>query len=229
MSDSQDRYWDRQLGQNPADKGGNAQPAPPLPQSGLTVQATAPMKSWVVQLMPRPRRLTQTGLSAGEFWWKRPAAAFMMVPPESNLANDALKAGPGVAEQTWDACDALRGKDQIELYVQVYDEASRDRLKAIEWATVRNRVRMLGIENVSITASVRGLKLGAKYTTPTFVLHRQADETCASEIAAWLKSQMELQGPALPKFASVGLPRGYTPQPRVMELWWPETLQTANR
>ena len=112
----------------------------------------------------------------------------------------------------------------MQLYVQIYDEATR----AAALAVVQDLGKAFGdalaiapIENVTRAAEVRGQRRPAPWPQPTLIVHNAADKACAADLARDVRAVL----PPVPGRASEvwvrDLPRSLKPQPGVIELWIP--------
>ncbi len=125
-----------------------------------------------------------------------------------------------------DICGKAGRRQRV--YVQVYDEASRALLQRAQWPLLRPQVIMPGIENVRITAAARDASPPAPHPVPTLLVHdSDKDGACAQEVRDWLSLQLKVERA---RFDVRPLPKGFSSEPGVIELWWPpQTLQTSNR
>jgi hypothetical protein len=123
----------------------------------------------------------------------------------------------------------------IVLYVQIYDEASRGRLRNFQWDSIEPRVRMPGIENVNLTAAARNARPPRPYAAPTLVVHDyDTDADCAGALGGWLGSQQRVRAgtgsaktwPA-DEMSIRRLPSGLSGERHVIELWWPPASDEA--
>ena len=116
------------------------------------------------------------------------------------------------------------GGRRVQLYVQIYDEATR----AAALAVVQDLGKAFGdalaiapIENVTRAAEVRGQRRPAPWPQPTLIVHNAADKACAADLARDVRAVL----PPVPGRASEvwvrDLPRSLKPQPGVIELWIP--------
>jgi hypothetical protein len=123
--------------------------------------------------------------------------------------------------------DACRSRP-TRLYVQIYEEASRDQVEGLAWGHLGDAMKMQGVENVSITAAAQGRRRPTPYAVPTLVVHDLGrDRACAAALADWIALQLPstsstqaADAPAV-EFRIRSLPRGYSGRPGVIELWWP--------
>lgn len=112
------------------------------------------------------------------------------------------------------------------VYVQVYDESARALLQRVEWKLLRPQVIMPGIENVRITAAARDASPPAPHPVPTLLVHDSGkDGACAEELRDWLALQLK-RGRA--EFDIRPLPKGFSAEPGVIELWWPPQARKAS-
>jgi hypothetical protein len=123
--------------------------------------------------------------------------------------------------------DACRSRP-TRLYVQIYEEASRDQVEGLAWGHLGDAMKMQGVENVSITAAAQGRRRPTPYAVPTLVVHDLGrDRACAAALADWIALQLPstsstqaADAPAV-EFRIRTLPRGYSGRSGVIELWWP--------
>lgn len=120
------------------------------------------------------------------------------------------------------------GERPRRLFVQVYEESSREVVSGLAWGNVAASLRMQGIENVAITAAAQGRGAPIPHPVPTLIVHDLArDKACAVALTQWIAAQLPARAAPL-EFRIRTLPRGYTGRPGVIELWWPpQDVQAA--
>ncbi|TXH65759.1 MAG: hypothetical protein E6Q88_13330 [Lysobacteraceae bacterium] len=126
------------------------------------------------------------------------------------------------------ACGASEEEQhKVVLYLQVYDEASRDRMIAMSWDKITSAVQLPGVENVTITAATRNDDPPMPYASPTLLVHRwDQDQACARALRTWLAAEGQLPETHIDLRR---LPGRFKGRKRVIELWWPSQHRDTSR
>ncbi|MBP6775916.1 MAG: patatin-like phospholipase family protein [Piscinibacter sp.] len=143
--------------------------------------------------------------------------------PASAAEAPASAAAPAAAAAVQVATCGQDGR-RVQLYVQIYDEASR----AAATAVVRELSHEFGealavapIENVTRAAEVRGQRRPAPWPQPTLIVHDAADKACAADLAKGVRAVLPAVPGRAPEVWVRDLPRSLKPQAGVIELWIP--------
>lgn len=124
------------------------------------------------------------------------------VPPELPTVQRNCKAAP------------------VDLYVQVYDEATRDGISKVPWSNAY--VRVPGIENVVATAAAKGRPSPYRWPKPTLVIHNTTkDGECTRALATWLAQQLAGVYGASTDVQLRELPSNLQSSSGTVELWLP--------
>jgi len=179
--------------------------------SGLT--------SGVLSASAPPATIPPTGTSVSIAPPPTPASPSALTTRGEGVPEAAPPPPPAAPEG---AC-AVGGR-LLQLYVQIYDEASRDSAGAVVRALQRDEggaLRIAPIENVTRSAALSGAHRPAPWPQPTLIVHNPADRACAVELGNAVRGAL----PATPgRDTSVwvrDLPRSLKPEANVIELWLP--------
>ncbi len=133
-------------------------------------------------------------------------------------------AAPALPAQATPASVCARDGKALQLYVQIYDEASREAAGAVVRALQKeagDALRIAPIENVTRAAALRDQRRPVPWPQPTLIVHDPADRACAAELGKSIRATL----PAVAgRDAAVwvrDLPRSLKPSSRVIELWIP--------
>jgi len=174
---------------------------PPMPESAKAPPTAPPVLT---------TRGGEPGASAAAEAVPAPAA------PPATVPATAPQAAPA------NACE--RSAKPLQLYVQIYDEASREAAGAVVRALQKeagDALRIAPIENVTRAAALRGQRRPAPWPQPTLIVHDPADRPCAAELGQTIGATLPA---AAGRDASVwvrDLPRSLNPRSNVIELWIP--------
>lgn len=129
-----------------------------------------------------------------------------------------LSAAPSVSITTPDDIKAACGgtDDPTTVYIQIYDESSREDATLYASALKMFGMRVPGIENVTATAMRRGTRPPFKWDRPTILYSAIDGGTCATSLAQWAKSVRGLG----PSAQAVPLSQGRG-KAGTVELWLP--------
>ncbi|MFZ4285702.1 hypothetical protein [Variovorax sp. HJSM1_2] len=143
-------------------------------------------------------------------------------------APPAAGAGRGIAE----LC-ARAGGAYTTVYLQVYDEASRQAATALREAYLKqagNVLQVAPIENVVRSAELRQQRRAVPWPKATFVVHDPGSTACAGALAKLVGPPWAQQsgGEADPPWIR-GLPSRLQANPGVIELWLPPVASYAQK
>jgi predicted acylesterase/phospholipase RssA len=173
------------------------------PASTQVASAPAPTPGAPTPAMPPPPLVTRGDGSAPA---EAPAAEPAPAPPPPPVA----------------AC--ARGGRPVQLYVQIYDEASRSVatavVKALQ-AEVGDALAIAPIENVTAAAVLRNQRRPAPWPQPTLIVHATAEKACAADLAAVVRATLPVLPGRDPAVWVRDLPRSLKASPGVIELWIP--------
>ena len=152
------------------------------------------------------------------------------VPPATQAPSPAPPAPPpGVAEVAAQAACG-QGERPTRLFVQIYDEASREPATAVIRALrdeFGDAVRVAPIENVTRAAELRGQRRPVPWPQPTLIVHAAADHACAAALAKSIRATLPPVAGHEPGVWVRDLPRSLKPNPGVIELWVPPRESAA--
>ena len=120
------------------------------------------------------------------------------------------------------ACE--RNERPVQVFVQIYDEASRDAANAVVRALRKDSgdvLRVAPIENVTRAAALRDQRRPVPWPQPTLIVHDPVDHACAVELAATVRAALPAVGGRDAGVWVRDLPRTLKPSPGVIELWIP--------
>ena len=186
----------------------------PLPApGGVPAEAVAPPEA------PRTRSAEPAPLAP-----RPPLTTRGEGPAEATPAPPAPVSPPAGAEPASTANACGQGDHPLRLYVQIYDEASREAAAAAVRALQKDPgevLRIAPVENVTRSAQLRDKRRPVPWPQPTLIVHDPADRACAAELAATIRGAL----PAAPgRDGGVWvreLPRSLNPSSGVIELWIP--------
>ena len=151
------------------------------------------------------------------------AASIPSGATEPDAAPPALPA-PATPVATAKAAACERSDYPLRLFVQIYDEASRESATAVVRAlqdALGDALRVAPIEDVTRSAALRSQRRPVPWPQPTLIVHDPAERACAGELAALVRAALP---PVSGRDAGVwvrDLPRTLTPSRGVIELWIP--------
>ncbi len=157
---------------------------------------------------------TDAARSTGDTGVERPTAAQGAAPAP------AVPVAPPAAPQA--ACE--RNDRPVQLFVQIYDEASRESANAVVRALRKDTgdaLRVAPIENVTRAAALRDQRRPVPWPQPTLIVHDPAEHACAVQLAATVRATLPAIGGRDPGVWVRNLPRTLKPSPGVIELWIP--------
>ncbi|HSV69460.1 MAG TPA: hypothetical protein VLI72_05065 [Methylibium sp.] len=166
-----------------------------------------------------------------------PPAALPAPPVAQNaVPNVAQTASPTVAPTLEPALvaavvQACRNADgPLQLYTQVYDEASRQAMRPLRKAlqeAVGTGLQIAPAEDVVRSAALRGTRRPAPWPQPTFVLHNESERGCATALQPLVQQAWAVPGRRAPEVWIRLLPADQPRQERVIELWLPPRDKAA--
>jgi hypothetical protein len=208
---------------------------PPVTDRTLNYWAPVPAGRSVSEVLARWQRRPSAAAPGPLPPAAPPPAVPMPVPmpgqsPEaqapSNIARPAQRTMPTIDLARGAAvASACRGDGgPLQLYTQVYDEASRllgrplrKALQEIPGITLQ----VAPAEDVVRSATLRGTRRPAPWPQPTFVLHNETERACAEALAPIIKAAWSQPGARGVEVWIRLLPPDQPRQPRVIELWLP--------
>ncbi|WP_428421308.1 hypothetical protein [Methylibium sp.] len=138
----------------------------------------------------------------------------------------------GAGENALGAAAACDGSGRpLQLYIQVYDEASRQQARALRrdlQALAGDHVQVAPVEDVARTAALRGTRRPVPWPQPTLLLHDSHERTCAEVLSPLIQRSWSVPGVTPTQVWIRQLPADQTKQERVLELWLPPR-EDANR
>ncbi|MDH3459987.1 MAG: hypothetical protein OEM00_03225 [Burkholderiaceae bacterium] len=147
-----------------------------------------------------------------------------VVPPRPS-ASAALTGAPVAALA--DAC--ARDEGPVQLYVRIYDEASRNDATALARLLQEQGGRSLllaPVEDVTRSAALRQQSRPVPWPQPTLIVHEAADQACALSLARAISDALAVQDRNEGgKVWLRALPKSLKPRPGVIELWLPPMLR----
>lgn len=185
-----------------------------------TVLASAPPPA-ATHAEPPPAKQGESGSAAPP-----PPPVAASIPSgatEPDAAPPALPA-PATPVATAKAAACERSDYPLRLFVQIYDEASRESATAVVRAlqdALGDALRVAPIEDVTRSAALRSQRRPVPWPQPTLIVHDPAERACAGELAALVRAALP---PVSGRDAGVwvrDLPRTLTPSRGVIELWIP--------
>jgi hypothetical protein len=208
---------------------------PPVTDRTLNYWAPVPAGRSVSEVLARWQRRPSAAAPGPLPPAASPPAVPMPVPmpgqsPEaqapSNIARPAQRTMPTIdlarGAAVASACRSDSGP--LQLYTQVYDEASRllgrplrKALQEIPGITLQ----VAPAEDVVRSATLRGTRRPAPWPQPTFVLHNETERACAEALAPIIKAAWSQPGARGVEVWIRLLPPDQPRQPRVIELWLP--------
>ena len=123
-----------------------------------------------------------------------------------------------------------QGERPTRLFVQIYDEASREPAAAVVRALRKatdDMIRVAPIENVTRAAALRDQRRPVPWPQPTLIVHDPADRACAVELAATIRATLPVVSGRDPGVWVRDLPHTLKPSPGVIELWIPPSEGAA--
>lgn len=133
------------------------------------------------------------------------ASAPRAIPPEAAIAP---------------AATSLASCKGVVLYVQTYDEATRELASKLAWS--QTHMQVPDVENVVRTAQAKQVPAPVPWEKPTLIVHRFGEnETCARAIMNWLQMQPPLQWRYPDEWQFRPLPSSFGGKENIMELWLP--------
>jgi hypothetical protein len=112
----------------------------------------------------------------------------------------------------------------MQLFVQIYDEISRDAANAVVRALrsgSSNALRVAPIENVTRSAALREQRRPVPWPQPTLIVHDPGDRRCAQELATTIRATLPSVSGRDSSVWVRDLPRTLKARPGVIELWIP--------
>ena len=149
-------------------------------------------------------------------------------PPTAPAAPPAMPVPTIPAAPPTAACG--QGERPTRLFVQIYDEASRDAAAAVVRAlrqATDDGVRIAPIENVTRAAALRDERRPVPWPQPTLIVHDPAEHACAVELAATVRATLPVVSGRDSNVWVRDLPRSLKPSPGVIELWIPPRESAA--
>lgn len=189
--------------------------AAPAPPPAPEAQATAQQAKAAAQHARAPEGRVEPAAAQAE------PAAPRSEPSTPHAAQQTPSAAPGATSRVA-ACE--RGARPARLFVQIYDEASREPAAAFVRVLrdeAAGAVRVAPIENVTRSAELRGQRRPVPWPQPTLIVHDPADRACAAEIAALIRTTLPGAGGRDTGVWVRDLPRTLEANPGVIELWIP--------
>ncbi|NKI94466.1 hypothetical protein [Rhizobacter sp. SG703] len=138
-------------------------------------------------------------------------------PPSAPQADSPQRASLGACRQ---------GDERSTLYIEIYDEASREAASALRQAIQQEAdvlVQVAPIDNAARNAELRQQRRPVPWPVPTFVLHDPASRECALALSRFIGepwvTPTRIDGVWIRERR-----RSAVPRPGVIELWLPPVL-----
>lgn len=154
-----------------------------------------------------------------------PAAAPPPAPAATSTgAADEPAAAPVEPAAVAGAAACERSDYPLRLFVQIYDEASRDPATSVVRALqdrLGDALRVAPIENVTRSAALRNQRRPVPWPQPTLIVHDPEERACADQLATLVRAALPPVSGRDPGVWVRDLPRSLTPSRGVIELWIP--------
>lgn len=120
--------------------------------------------------------------------------------------------------------EACRGDRPLQVYAQVYDDASRQQARGLRrelQGAGGDELQVAPVEDVARAATLRGARRPAPWPQPTFILHNEAEQRCAEQLLPIVQRAWSVPGRKAVDVWIRLLPADQPRQDRVIELWLP--------